>query len=82
MNTSDTTLDITILADLGAGMVVVAPQTDIDSTSQTVYTFDLSLDSDWTGTCQQLRMHFDEHDGTLDGDEIVFIDFFRYLNYF
>ena len=81
LNTSDITMDIIIQADLGAGLINVAPETNIDSTSQTIYTFDLSDDADWTGTCIRLNIRFDEQDETLDGNEIVFIDYVLLLGH-
>lgn len=81
LNTSDVTMSIIIQADLGAGFVSVSSSTDIDSTSQTIYIFDLSDFSDWDGTCIRLRVRFDELDGDLDGDEIIYSDYVLLLGH-
>ena len=44
-------------------------------TSWVEFEWVLSDDSDWIGTCTKLELHVDEDDGTLDGNELVIIDY-------
>lgn len=47
------------------------------STEWTVFTFNFSADSDWTGIFQRVNCRFSETDGTLEGDEWIWIDYIR-----
>ena len=81
MNTSDITLDLIVQVDIvGVGLVNMLSTVDIDSTSQTIYTWDFSDDSDWTGTCEQIRLRWTEP-SDFEGDEIIFIDYVLLLGH-
>lgn len=64
-----------------SGYKVLSSYVDIDS-SWTEHEFDLSEDSDWTGTFGGIYLHFIDDSGNLEGTEVIQIDYLLLLGHY
>lgn len=79
MRCADTT--VTVQPLFGAPRQYISSATTVGS-GWNIHQWDLSTDSNWNASKTWYRwgLHIDEADGTLDGNELFWIDYFRLLS--